>query len=122
MTVSSCGFCSFHKYYAGNLKGWTSDRYMPKIAKEYNNDPKKVPFDFTDVVASLAPRAFFAMSPLHDSNFDVGGVYDVIKYAKPVYEKLKAGDRLKAIHPDAKHEWPAPARKEAYEFIDAMMK
>ncbi|MFN3288724.1 MAG: transglycosylase domain-containing protein, partial [Sphingomonadaceae bacterium] len=28
-TVSSCGFNSFHKYYGGNLTGWTGPRYMP---------------------------------------------------------------------------------------------
>src|SRR5262245_25712754 len=27
--VSNCGFTSFPKYYSGNLRGWTSARYMP---------------------------------------------------------------------------------------------
>ena len=31
-------------------------------------------------------------------------------------------EKLKAIHPDAKHEWPAEARKEAYEFVDKQLK
>ena len=61
--VSSCGFCSFAKYYGGNLKGWTSDRYMPRIASEYHNDPKQMPFEFADVVKSFAPRAFLAVAP-----------------------------------------------------------
>src|SRR5205085_7435538 len=29
--VSNCGFNSFAKYEGGNLKGWTSARYMPRI-------------------------------------------------------------------------------------------
>ena len=62
VAVSSCGFNSFAKYYNGNLKGWTSDRYMPRIASEFNNDPKKVPFDFDDVILAIAPRGVFAMS------------------------------------------------------------
>lgn len=122
VAVTSCGFCSFAKYYGGNLKGWTSDRYMPRIASEYGSDPKKVPFDFTDVLSAVAPRAVFVMAPLHDSNFDVDGVKDVIKAVTPVYETLKAADRLKAIHPDAKHEWPEAARTEAYEFVDRVLK
>jgi len=121
VAVSSCGFCSFAKYYGGNLKGWTSDRYMPKIARDFNNDPKKVPFDFDDVLLAICPRAVFAMAPLHDSNFDVQGVKDVITKVKPAFEKSKAGAKLKAIYPDAKHEWPDDARKEAYEFIDGIL-
>src|SRR5262249_44916731 len=30
--VSNCGFTRFHKYYDGKLAGWTSARYMPRIA------------------------------------------------------------------------------------------
>jgi dienelactone hydrolase len=115
--VSSCGFCSFPTYYGGNLKGWTSDRYMPRIASVYGLDPKKVPFDFTDVVTSFAPRAFFAMAPVKDSNFAVQGVRDVIAAAEPAYRRLGAGDKLKAVYPDAGHEWPEAQRAEAYEFM-----
>jgi dienelactone hydrolase len=120
--VSSCGFCSFANYYGGNLKGWTSDRYMPRIASEFNNDPKKMPFDFSDVVISFAPRAFLAVAPEKDHNFDVSGVRDVIAVAEPAYKKLGAADKLKAIYPEGGHDFPADARKAAYEFIDAQLK
>lgn len=122
VAVSSCGFCSFAKYYNGNLKGWTSVRYMPRIASEYGSDPKRMPFEFADVLTAIAPRGVFAMSPLKDSNFDVEGVKDVIRAVAPVYEKLNARDKLKAIHPDAGHEWPEAARKEAYEFVDGVLR
>src|SRR5690606_16293072 len=51
--VSNCGFTRFHKYYGGKLKGWTSPRYMPRIASEYDNNPDRVPFDFPEIVASF---------------------------------------------------------------------
>lgn len=120
--VSCCGFCSFHKYYGGNLKGWTSDRYMPRIASEFGNDPKKMPFDFTDVVQSFAPRAFLAVAPVRDNNFDVTGVKDVMAAAEPVYRELKAADNLKAIYPDAGHDFPEESRTTAYEFMDKHLK
>ncbi|MBP3958694.1 alpha/beta fold hydrolase [Gemmata sp. G18] len=120
--VSSCGFCSFAKYYKGNLKGWTSERYMPLIAREFGNDPKKMPFDFSDVVTSFAPRAFLAVAPEKDDNFEVSGVRDVIAAAEPAYKALKAANKLKALYPDAGHDFPADARKTAYEFIEAELK
>jgi dienelactone hydrolase len=120
--VSSCGFCSFAKYKDGNLKGWTSDRYMPRIASEFGNDTKKMPFEFADVIASFAPRAFLAVAPLHDDNFDVTGVKDAIAAAEPTYKAIRAVDNLKAIYPDAQHDFPEEGRKVAYEFLDKHLK
>ena len=120
--VSSCGFTSFPKYYGGNLKGWTSARYMPLVASRYDSDPAKVPFDFPEVVAAFAPRAFFTNSPLHDDNFEVSGVRDCIAAARPVFELLGAADRLTAIHPDCKHDFPPESHKVAYEWLDRWLK
>jgi acetyl esterase/lipase len=119
--VSNCGFTSFPKYYQGNLKGWTSARYMPRIASKYDLKPEKVPFDFPEVVAALAPRAFLACAPLHDDNFDVGGVKDCIAAAGPVYALLGAKDRLEAYYPDCKHEFPLVVREQVYLWLDEQL-
>jgi predicted dienelactone hydrolase len=116
--VSSCGFTSFPKYYGGNLKGWTSPRYMPRIASVYDMKPEKMPFDFTEIVAALAPRAFLASAPIHDDNFEVSGVRDCIAAALPVYDLLGAKERLAAYYPDCGHDFPPGARKVAYEWLD----
>ena len=93
---------------------WTSDRYMPRLATVYDLKLEKVPFDFPEVVAALAPRAFLASAPLHDSNFEVSGIKDCIAAATPVYELLGAKEKLAALHPDCKHDFPPEVRKAAY--------
>ncbi len=120
--VSNCGFTSFPKYYGGKLKGWTSDRYMPRIDTVYELKPEKVPFDFPEVVAALAPRAFLASAPVHDDNFEVSGVKDCMTAAKPVYELLGARDKLAANYPDCKHAFPPEARRVAYAWVDRWLK
>jgi dienelactone hydrolase len=120
--VSNCGFTSFAKYYGGNLKGWTSDRYMPRIASVYDLQPDNVPFDFPEVVAAFAPRAFLASAPIHDDNFEVSGVKDCIAAAKPVYKLLGAEEKLAANYPDCTHDFPPEARKVAYEWLDRWLK
>jgi dienelactone hydrolase len=120
--VSNCGFTRFHKYYGGKLAGWTSPRYMPLIASRYGNDPNRVPFDFTEIVASLAPRAFLASSPLHDENFEVSGVRDVIAAAKPICALYGRPQHLQANYPDAQHSFPPAAREVAYKFLDEHLK
>lgn len=111
--VTSCGFTAFAKYYGGNLKGWTSDRYMPRINTVYENSPAKVPFDFTDVLAAIAPRAVFVNAPVRDANFEVSGVDDV---AKAVGGRFPKG-RLVVVHPEAEHDFPVAERMRAYEFL-----
>ncbi|MGE3804692.1 MAG: alpha/beta hydrolase [Gemmataceae bacterium] len=120
--VSCCGFNAFPKYYGGNLKGWSSNRYMPRIDTVYECNPKKMPFDFPEVVAALAPRPFLTVSPLKDSNFEVSGVKDCIVAATPVYGLLGAKDKLSAPHPDCGHDFPPDMRKAAYEWFDRWLR
>lgn len=120
--VSNCGFNSFPKYFNGNLKGWSHKGYMPRIGSMYEWKPERMPFDFPEVVAALAPRAFLASAPLHDSNFEVSGVKDCIRAAQPVYELLRAGEKLAANYPDCAHDFPPEARKVAYEWLDRWLR
>jgi dienelactone hydrolase len=120
--ISSCGFCSFPRYMKGDLTGWSHNGYMPRICTVYDRDPAKMPFDFTEVVAALAPRPFLANAPVHDTNFDMQGVKDCVTAAGPVYELFGAKDRLRGIHPDAGHDFPADARRAAYDWLDRWLK
>jgi dienelactone hydrolase len=116
--VTSCGFNSFAKYKKGDLTGWSHKGYMPRIADEYNKDPAKMPFDFTEILGALAPRAVFINAPLKDANFEVSGVRDCVAAARPVYKLLDAADNLQVVYPDAEHDFPEEVRGKAYEFID----
>ena len=120
--VSSCGFCSFPKYFKGNLRGWSHKGYMPRIGTAYGYDPAKMPFDFPEVVAAFAPRAFLINAPVGDDNFEVAGVKDCVAAAAPVYELLGVKEKLAALHPDCKHDFPPEVRKVAYEWFDRWLK
>jgi len=120
--VTSCGFTSFFKYYEGDLTGWSHEGYMPRIEDVYDKNPSRMPFDFPEVVAAVAPRALFVNAPLRDSNFEVSGVQDCVRAARPVYELFGAARRLVAVYPDAEHDFPPAVREEAYRFLDSVLK
>ena len=120
--ITSCGFTPFHDYYKGQLKGWTSDRYMPLIRETYQNDPDKVPFDFYEILAGLAPRSCYSNSPISDSNFEVDGVRKAFKKAEAVFSLYGAESHLKLATPDALHDFPEIQRKEAYEWLKQQLK
>jgi dienelactone hydrolase len=120
--VSSCGFTRFPKYYGGNLRGWTSSRYMPRIATEYESNPDLVPFDFPELLAALAPRAFFSNSPLHDDNFDCDGVRESVASAREIFQLLNASDQLQVLYPDCAHDFPKTSREAAYRFLEEKLR
>lgn len=120
--VSSCGFNAFASYFRGNIAGWSHNGYMPRLRDVYRLDLKQVPFDFPELIGALAPRPFFANSPLHDANFDVQGVRACIDAARPVYELFGVPENLRVFYPDAQHNFPKEARTRAYDFLDRYVK
>jgi esterase/lipase len=121
VVVTSCGFCSFHKYYGGDLRGWSGPRYMPLIATKYHYAAAEMPFEFQEVLAAIAPRPVFVVAPLHDDNFDNSGVRDCIQAAQPIYKLLGNADGLVVKYPDSKHDFPDVERKQSYEFLDHVL-
>ncbi|MGQ9590266.1 MAG: alpha/beta hydrolase family protein [Planctomycetota bacterium] len=120
--VSSCGWTPFRDYYGGDISGWTSPRYMPRLRDAYGLDPERVPFDFYEVIAALAPRAFFSSSPLRDANFDVAGVRKAEAEARKVYRLLGAEGRFEVVCPDCGHDFPPEIRERAYRFLDGALR
>ncbi|MCE9531092.1 MAG: alpha/beta fold hydrolase [Planctomycetes bacterium] len=117
--VSSCGFTTFRK---DDMPSWTGKVYMPRIKNEFDNDASKVPFDFQEIVAAFAPRAFLACAADKDSDFDVSGVRDVMDAAKPIFKLFDATNKLAAYYPMAPHSFPQDARKKAYEFLEGELR
>jgi dienelactone hydrolase len=119
--VTSCGFNAFENYYGGDLKGWSSDRYMPRIKSQFGLSPARMPFDFHEVLAAVAPRPLFVNAPLHDANFEVSGVRNCQASVEPLYKILGSSDKLRFVYPDAEHDFPDPIRHEVYDWLERML-
>jgi dienelactone hydrolase len=117
VVVSSCGFDSFRHYMNGDIKGWTSERYMPALL-DYQHRLDAIPFDFHELAGALAPRPFFINAPLGDSNFKSQSVDEIVAAAGPVYRLFGAEARLVVEHPDCGHDFPADVRERAYKFLE----
>ena len=131
VAASSCGWTQFEYYsigeaaekkYGGRLGPWAQTRYMPFMKSKFDLDGNRIPFNFDKAIAAIAPRAFFSVSPIRDSNFDYKGVKAGISLVEPVYQSLGASDKLQVRYPDAEHDFPVESRKEAYAFIDKILR
>lgn len=125
--VTSCGLDSYLDYYDGNEKnwfpekGWCQTRYMLKLA-EYRGRLQDIPFDFHELVGSLAPRHVLIIAPLKDSNFRADSVDRVATAAREVFKRHGHEDRLRVEHPDCDHDFPNEMRQQAYELFDRVLR
>lgn len=115
VVVSCCGFDSYQDYKDGDISGWASKRYMPRLL---DYPLAGIPFDFHDMVAALAPRPFLAVAPLRDANFKWQSVDEVVAAAARVYALYGAEDTLAAEHPDCEHDFPDAMRERAYRLFE----
>lgn len=81
-----------------------------------------MPFDFSELVASFAPRPFFAIAPVGDIDFNVSGVRDAINSARPIYQLFGKPECLQADFPDGPHGFSAASRQRADAFLDRYLK
>jgi len=120
--VSSCGLDSFRDYMSGDPQrwvhgqGWCQDRYMPRLA-DYAGRLDDIPFDFDELLATLAPRRVLISAPLKDTNFRWSSVDRVAAAAREVYALYEAGEHLVVEHPDCPHDFPDAMREKAYALL-----
>jgi hypothetical protein len=120
VVVSSCGLDSYMDYMDGNIQGWTSERYMPKLL-EYKDRRGEVPFDFHEIIGALAPRVCFISAPYGDTNFKWRSIDAIARAARPIYELYGAPQNLQVEHPDCGHVFPRQMREKAYRLLDQVL-
>ncbi|MDA0711527.1 MAG: prolyl oligopeptidase family serine peptidase, partial [bacterium] len=121
VVVSSCGLDSYLDYMDGDITGWTSDRYMPRL-KDYAQRLHDMPFDFHDLVAALAPRPCLISAPDNDSNFKWQSVDAVAAAARRVYSLYGVGGLLMVEHPQCDHDFPNAMREQAYGLFEKLLR
>lgn len=125
--VSCCGLDSYVHYMSGNPavwepgKGWTQERYIPRLA-QYKGRLNEIPYDFHELVGALAPRRVLIVAPLRDSNFKHDSVDEVVVAARPVFQLYGVPQNLEVVHPDVEHDFPVEMREKSYELIDTVLK
>ncbi len=120
VVATCCGLDSYRDYMKGQIKGWTSDRYMPKLWA-YQPKLDELPFDFHEIVAAIAPRSVIIVAPKGDTNFGWESAARVAKSAAEVYRLHKADAKLRIEHPDCGHVFSPEMREASYRFIDAAL-
>lgn len=116
--VSSCGWGPLGgapNPFAYSRKEWFV--FLPKARMYFAAGI--LPFDFQEVVASIAPRAFLHYSADKDYAFpNAADVSDAAKQIREVYGFYGAADALESVWGEGPHDFPDSARENAYAFLD----
>lgn len=116
--VCSCGFSLFSKdpeKHRWGRREWFS--HIPKIS-DYINEGK-VPFEFTEIAALVAPTPLFMWMGQNDSIFPhwepaARGLAEL----NSLYEWLQKGEGFTSLIGNSGHDFPAEIRQLAYNFLD----
>jgi dienelactone hydrolase len=125
--VSSCGLDSYLDYYGGREdlwlpeRGWCQTRYMFRLA-DYRGRLPDIPFDFHEMIGSLAPRQVLIIAPKGDGNFRADSVDRVVASAGRIFQLYGHPDRLRLEHPNVGHDFPPQMREMAYRLFDVVLK
>ena len=115
--VCSAGYSSFSSYarhHPMGLAGWAlREKYMPRIADEFETRVNRLPSDFDDVLAAIAPCPLFISAPTHDDTFECASARVLAEAATPLWP----GGDLVLKTPDADHSFPDAERRAAYDFL-----
>lgn len=76
-----------------------------------------------DILALIAPRALLVVSALQDApQFSFGEAAKSIARARPRFDALGAGDRLRHAGIDSKHDYNQPMREAMYGWLDRWLR
>jgi dienelactone hydrolase len=115
--IASCGFNTLRTDPDPNR--WSHlTALMPRLGF-YVNDVKTTPFDWHEIVACLAPRAYFNYATLNDDIFpNTENLSSIYVQLGSVYELYEASERFNGVLVTGAHSIPPDSRRMAYHWLD----
>jgi dienelactone hydrolase len=71
---------------------------LPRLGLFIGNEAK-IPYDYDEIIAAIAPRPVYIVNPLFDRDATFSDVHGAVGAARKVYELYQAEDRLKLDEP-----------------------
>lgn len=130
VAVSSCGLCpqrlSKNPYNQARENWWVG---RPAL-RPYCLTGKNFPVDMHEMVASIAPRAVFLSTAVNDFQYHLNddshilrdGLEQMAAEVKKVFELNHVTENFKSILHEQGHGFGEEQRRQAYEFIDSILK
>ena len=93
---------------------------MPRLGFFVGNETH-IPSDFTEVLASIAPRPLLVIAPLLDEDSHPEDIQNCVGQVRKIYELYKASENLQLYSPDDYNRLSPEAREKLYEWLQEKM-
>lgn len=105
-----------------SLAGWSRPKYLPLIHQHFADDADKVArelWDWPELLAAIDADGVpvFINAPTNDRIFDCDGAKQCVEHARATVSVSS----IKAVHPDAAHQFPDSTRQEAWCWLDNVL-
>ncbi len=92
---------------------------MPKLGFFLGRE-NRLPFDFDEVLAAIAPRPVMAVAPTMDRYYPLADVTRLAAAVEPVYRLLGRDKGIEVASPREFSRFPNPVQKPAYDWLSAL--
>jgi pimeloyl-ACP methyl ester carboxylesterase len=124
--VSICGFTPMRtdteSTGTGGLARYSIDLpLIPKLGAFIGNE-SRVPYDYNELIAAIAPRPVYVLAPLLDRDATPSDVRAAVEQAKAIYTLYKAADQLALDEPWDYNRLPEVSQKRIIEWMGTHMR
>ncbi|MEJ2647673.1 MAG: alpha/beta fold hydrolase [Sedimentisphaerales bacterium] len=124
--VSICGFTPMRTDTAdtgtGGLARYSVDLpLLPRLGFFIGNE-SKLPYDYNELIAAIAPRPVYVLAPQFDRDANPGDVRAAVEEAKKVYKLYNSTDKLTLDEPWDYNRLPEATQDRIIQWMDKNMK
>src|SRR5690625_3400095 len=103
------------------LKAWSHLHGLIPRLGFFADHPDRLPVDFPEIIASIAPRPLLVMAPELDRHADADQVEEALQEVGSVYSLYEAGDRLQVQTPREYNTFSAAQQQELLDWLDEQL-
>jgi pimeloyl-ACP methyl ester carboxylesterase len=124
--VSICGFTPMRTDTAdkgmGGLARYSIDLPLIPQLGAFVGHESRLPYDYNELIAAVAPRPVYVVQPQLDRDADVADVRAAVEQARRIYSLYKASDKLMLVEPWDYNRLPEATQDKIIEWMGTMMK
>lgn len=94
---------------------------LPRLGFFVGNE-KRIPFDFDEILSSIAPRPLLVISPKFDKDANLQDIQNSVKEGRNVYKLYNASERIKEFSPDDYNRFSNEMQEKVYEWMNDKLK
>lgn len=93
---------------------------LPRLGFFVGNE-SRIPYDFDEMIASIAPRPVLVIAPAMDKDANLAHVEAAVTNARSIYSLYNAQDKLNIFVPDDYSKFSPEMQEKAYQWLQAQL-